>query len=1325
MDATILSTRLNREELAKYVHRPAFKQVQYQQPDYFYQSFSPGCVLPSHNFMALQEVIGGMDIENDPWVKQTRARLARLPQGSARNTLDQKLSKTLAKGDTSTHRGLREFYNAAAAICAEIGPWAADWYVGKVIEKAKIQGGPFQHVVRRWQDTEKHYLLEALQRVSNSIIPVSYDPADICAGCHDRPNVLIEALMNEKMDFESTDMDFSGIVFVTRRDVVIALAEVLQHHPFTKDAFRVGSLLGNSSDSRRTSFLDITRSIVTQETAETLTDFKLGYKNLIISTSVAEEGIDVQSCCSVIRWDPPQNMISWAQSRGRARKRKSTFVIMTEIDTDPSVLRWEDLERKMVELYNDPSRDFQEEEDEEDDPDEEAVFRVKETGYVFCLITVTRGSLCVSDRATLTLHSAVTHLNHFCAVLPSAGYGSCLPIFETDPPEFPENWHSGPYRTTGTTPLVEGPFGATVHLPRHLPHELREFTTPRIHAKKSSAKRRVAFEAYKALYEFPGDKLLNDNLLPFSHIGEDMEALFAGGIEKRKGFSAAVVQMNPWSSEGDELCWWAFKLSIDKLQDMVLVVRRELPRLLDGELPVLYIPGRGAVEIKVEPLGRLDDLHFTLEDARKFTRRLLWRVPGSRSTLKWAETDFEYLFHPVGEVQDPVWDERWRWASKDTDGPPDDNFLILDLFGRQFDYPSDVTYVQASRKRGDYRFIRWHNEPLSEKEEERIRRQYAARKVLDFEISYPLLEVRDKRRKDYTVPFPAGSNKDKSDVHHHETELLVASYTRFFLASPDRSRWAATLPSLLRQMSIIYTVISFRDTLLASTPLYNIPLNSLTTALTAPAATAPTDYERLETLGDTVLKLLTCVQVMADHPFWHEGYLTARKDHVVANVSLARAAMEKGLPQWIIRDRFVPTRWLPLLHQKDGATEYEGVEGEEEKKEGERKVDLSTKTIADVVEALIGASYDHGSFDLGMECIKLFKLGMEWRPLGESVEKIFSMVEVLDDAELPMDMISSVEKMLGYEFTKKTLAVEALTHPSYTLGVRTRPYDRLEFLGDAVLDMVVSHFLYNAGKNYSPGQVYLRRVAVVNQHFLAFICLDAYATTDALMPRTLGEGDVILEREENLVYLWQCLLQSNSHVMEDMAVTCARYKKGKETITKALKEGRIHPWAALTALQAPKFFSDIIESLLGAVYLDSRGDMEVVRRVLRTFGILPVLERIVAEEVDVLHPVSRLAHWASKSKPQKIVKYHFEVAEKRITCTIGMKDKPDRDCSEKADKMSADLDKELETVAVAETEYRGHGSKEEVKFEAAERAIQALEIREVRSLEDAQMVIVS
>jgi len=72
-----------------------------------------------------------------------------------------------------------------------------------------------------------------------------------------------------------------------------------------------------------------------------------------------------------------------------------------------------------------------------------------------------------------------------------------------------------------------------------------------------------------------------------------------------------------------------------------------------------------------------------------------------------------------------------------------------------------------------------------------------------------------------------------------------------------------------------------------------------------------------------------------------------------------------------------------------------------------------------------------------------------------------------------------------------------------------------------------------------------------------------------------------------------------------------------------------------------------LESLLG----------EVIREVLRTFGVLPMLGRIVVDGVDVLHPVSRLAHWAAKSKPQKMHKYRLEIADRRIMYTIGIRDK--------------------------------------------------------------------
>lgn len=52
--------------------------------------------------------------------------------------------------------------------------------------------------------------------------------------------------------------------------------------------------------------------------------------NLLFATDVVEEGIDVPKCSTVIRFDIPKTVRSNVQSRGRARKSDSQFIIMLE-----------------------------------------------------------------------------------------------------------------------------------------------------------------------------------------------------------------------------------------------------------------------------------------------------------------------------------------------------------------------------------------------------------------------------------------------------------------------------------------------------------------------------------------------------------------------------------------------------------------------------------------------------------------------------------------------------------------------------------------------------------------------------------------------------------------------------------------------------------------------------------------------------------------------------------------------------------------------------------------------------------------------------------
>lgn len=52
--------------------------------------------------------------------------------------------------------------------------------------------------------------------------------------------------------------------------------------------------------------------------------------NLLIATSVGEEGLDIQTCCLVVRFDLPETVASFIQSRGRARMTNSKYVVLLE-----------------------------------------------------------------------------------------------------------------------------------------------------------------------------------------------------------------------------------------------------------------------------------------------------------------------------------------------------------------------------------------------------------------------------------------------------------------------------------------------------------------------------------------------------------------------------------------------------------------------------------------------------------------------------------------------------------------------------------------------------------------------------------------------------------------------------------------------------------------------------------------------------------------------------------------------------------------------------------------------------------------------------------
>ncbi len=88
-----------------------------------------------------------------------------------------------------------------------------------------------------------------------------------------------------------------------------------------------------------------------------------------------------------------------------------------------------------------------------------------------------------------------------------------------------------------------------------------------------------------------------------------------------------------------------------------------------------------------------------------------------------------------------------------------------------------------------------------------------------------------------------------------------------------------------------------------------------------------------------------------------------------------------------------------------------------------------------------------------------------------------------------MASIEELESVIGYKFKDKSLLTQAITHSSYANEMhmgKLKDNERLEFLGDAVLEIVSSRFLYLNYPTYSEGELTKLRASLVCEPTLAY-----------------------------------------------------------------------------------------------------------------------------------------------------------------------------------------------------------------------------------------------
>uniref|UniRef100_A0A8C9SEF0 RNA helicase n=1 Tax=Scleropages formosus TaxID=113540 RepID=A0A8C9SEF0_SCLFO len=113
-----------------------------------------------------------------------------------------------------------------------------------------------------------------------------------------------------------------GIIFTRTRLSAIALSQWIQENKKFEEAGVRGSHLIGAGDQ------SVVKPMTSNEQKEVLRKFRTGEINLLIATTVAEEGLDIKECNIVIRYGLVTNEIAMIQARGRGRAEDSSYTLV-------------------------------------------------------------------------------------------------------------------------------------------------------------------------------------------------------------------------------------------------------------------------------------------------------------------------------------------------------------------------------------------------------------------------------------------------------------------------------------------------------------------------------------------------------------------------------------------------------------------------------------------------------------------------------------------------------------------------------------------------------------------------------------------------------------------------------------------------------------------------------------------------------------------------------------------------------------------------------------------------------------------------------------
>ncbi|ATZ56090.1 BcdcL1 [Botrytis cinerea B05.10] len=960
------------------------------------------------------------------------------------------------------------------------------------------------------------------------------------------------------------------IVFVKERYTARLLASLLSTPeagtPFLKAAPLVGTTSASAGEMH----------ITFRSQTLTMHNFRNGKINCLIATSVAEEGLDIPDCNLVVRFDLYNTVIQYIQSRGRARHINSRYYHMVEshneeqIRTIKEVLKHE----KMLKLFasalpedrkltgNNFNMDY---------------FLRKERGHRIYPVP--------NSDAKLTYRMSLTVLSAFVDSLPRA----------------PESVLRVDYVVT----TVDKQFICEAILPEEAPIRGaigRPATT------KQVAKCSAAFETCVILHQ---KGYINDYLLStFKRSAHMMRnALLAVDGKKQEAYD---MQTKPtlWSSKGKQGIFYMTVLSLkspDNLdrasQPLGLLTRSPLPDLPEFVLhfgagrnsPTSCVPLASSITLEKNKLDQVnmftlclfqdvfskayksdpDSMPYFLVPINCLNAIVDWKSQNPMSIIDWETVEYVQDFE--NKQADKPWEHK-PWLGK-----PDDYFkdkFITD----PFDGSRKLWSVGITK---EYRPL----DPVPPNTAPRKGARKNNSNIMEYSCSL-WAKARAKRTFDEEQPVIEATyiSLRRNLLDEFDGGELETSKKCFIILEPLK---VSPLPTTVVAMAYLLPAIIHRvESYLIALEATDLLHLDIRPDLALEAVTKDSDnsgehgeeqtnfqrgmgnnYERLEFLGDCFLKMGTSISLYGLNPDSDEFRYHVDRMCLICNKNLFNTALKLELYKYIRSAAFNRRAWYPegpeLLRGKTATAP--------------NTHKLGDKSVADVCEAMIGAAllshHESKSMDNAVRAVTEVvnsdnHNAVVWSDYYKLYEKPKWQTATATAAQI--DMARQVEMKHPYHFKHPRLLRSAFIHPAYLFIYEQIPcYQRLEFLGDSLLDMACVNFLFHNHPTKDPQWLTEHKMAIVSNQFLGALC-------------------VKLGFHKHLLTLDSQVQKMIADYSSDINEALIQAKTDAKRVGKVEDDYARDYWIAVR--QPPKCLPDIVEAFIGAIFVDSEYDYGEVEK---------------------------------------------------------------------------------------------------------------------------------